>query len=85
MYVGLYVYIYIYIYIYMYVCMYICICVCVCVYVYVCVCVYVCVYSPAGMGGLGLELRESTFLGVPGGVCGGVTPLPLARLSPAHT
>jgi hypothetical protein len=32
--------------------------------------------------GLGLELLDNVFLGVPGGVCGGVAPLPFARLSP---
>ena len=32
--------------------------------------------------GLGLPLRERLFLGVPGGVRGGVTPFPFTRLSP---
>lgn len=33
-------------------------------------------------GVLGLELRDKVFFGVPGGVLGGVTPLPFTRLSP---
>lgn len=32
--------------------------------------------------GLGLELRERVFFGVPGGVRGGVTPFPFTLLSP---
>jgi hypothetical protein len=35
-----------------------------------------------GSGGFGLEHREGTFLGVPGGVLGGVIPLALIQLSP---
>ena len=40
-------------------------------------------HSPGATTALGLELRDRVFLGVPGGVRGGVTPLPFTRLSPA--